>query len=356
MSKLKITLFSLLILAVIIIVLINNKMNMAAKTEVETITNIPVVVTSPSKQRLSNSFSLVGTTLANYDVAVAAETQGKVKEVYARVGDRIQAGNPIVRVDDELKRAGFETAEVSYTKAKRDVERFELLHKDSSVSDSQIEAARLAFKSAEAQYITARRQFNDTKITSPISGIVTSRTVDIGSNVQMNMIIANVVDISKLKVKVNISEKDVFHIKTADSVHITTDVYPGITFGGTITNISSKGDESHTYPVEISLPNSTNHPLKAGMFARVNFTSGTEHESLVIPREALTGSLKQPQVFVIENNIARLRQIVIGRESETFLEVLSGLTGNEILATEGKNNLKDGYLVNITKTLSENMK
>ena len=214
----KLSAILLIVLAGIVAILINNKNKIAAKTELESFSNLPVVVTSPSTQKLSDTFSLVGTTAANVDVAVASETQGKVKEVYVNVGDYIQAGGAIVKIDDELKHASLETAEVNYLKAKRDVERFEALHKDSSVSDSQIESARLAFKAAEAQYITAKRMYNDTKITSPISGIVTNRLVDLGANVQANNIVANVVDISKLKVKVNVAEKDVFNLKTGDTV------------------------------------------------------------------------------------------------------------------------------------------
>jgi len=353
MNKLKISIITILVIGAIGAVLYHNKMKMAANTEVEAFAKIPVVVTTPVKQKLSDSFSLVGTTAANNDVALASETSGKIKEVYAAVGDFVQAGSPIVKVDDELKKAALETAEVNYEKSKRDLERFESLHKDSSVSDSQIEGARLAFKAAEAQYITAKRQFNDTKICSPISGIVSSRPVDVGTMVQTNMIIANVVDISKLKVKVNVAEKDVFSMKTGDSVSVTSDVYPEMIFYGIVKTISSKGDELHTYPVEISLPNNPKHPLKAGMFAQVTFTAKTAHEGLVIPRNALIGSMKNPQVFVVENNIAKLRTLTIGAQSESFLEVLSGLTGNEQVVTEGRNNLKDGYTVTIDKKGTE---
>src|SRR5690606_13668282 len=116
-------------------------------------------------------------------------------------------------------------------------------HKDASVTDAQFEAARLAFLSAEAQYITAKRQYNDTKIKAPISGVITSRLVDLGNYVNTNNVVANIVDISKLKVKLNVAEKDAFKLKPGDEVEVTTDVYPGQTFKGKIEYISAKGDE-----------------------------------------------------------------------------------------------------------------
>ncbi len=353
MKKAKIAIILLIILGGIVAILINNKTKMAAKTEVEKNTKIPVVVTTPVNRRLAASFELVGTTAANYDVAIASEVQGKVVAVYVNVGDHVNAGSPIMKIDDELKHAALEAAEVNYQKTKRDLERFEVLHKDSTVSDSQIESARLAFKAAEAQYISAKRIYNDTKITSPISGVVTSRPIDIGAMVMNANIVANVVDISKLKVKVNVAEKDVFTIKTGDAVTITSDVYPGITFNGVVKTISAKGDESHTYPVEISLPNSGENQLKAGMFARVGFTSKSERNAWVIPRNALVGSTRHAKVFVVENDIAKLRSITLGVESEEFLEVLDGISEGDKIVVDGKNNLKDGYTVIITTSAND---
>jgi RND family efflux transporter MFP subunit len=282
-------------------------------------------------------------------MAIVSETQGRVIKVLANIGDYVQAGSTIVEVDDELKKAAYATAEVNYDKAKKDLERYESLIKDNSVTDSQLEAARLACKSAEAQYIVARRQFNDTKIKTPISGVVSARTVDIGTMIQDKTTVANVVDISKLKVRLNVSEQDVFRIQVGDKVSVTTDVYPGITFEGKVSTISSKADDAHTYPVEVTLANNARHPLKSGMFGRVSLVSIEDHESVTIPRAALVGSTKKPQVYVVENGIARLRDIVVGDQIGTSLEVLSGLRQAETIVLSGQNNLKDSVAVTVVK-------
>lgn len=223
------------------------------------------------------------------------------------------------------------------------------MFKEGGVTEAQVESARLNFKSAEAQYIVARRQLRDTRITTPISGIVTDRKVDVGAMVSNGMVVANVVNISKLKLKVNVAEKDVFRLKVGEEVEVTTDVYPGVKFKGEISTISAKGDEAHTYPVEITLNNSKEYPLKAGMFGRVTFTSLSQREALVIPREALLGSVKAAQVFVAENGVAKLRRITVGREAGKYLEVIDGLREGEELIVSGQNNLRDGYAINVIK-------
>lgn len=349
MKRLKIIFGVVIVLGITVAVLLSNKSRMQARSKNDEIKFLPVSVVEVGKQKLSETLSLVGTITATNDVAIAAETQGKVTAVRAEIGDYVKAGSVIVQLDDELKQAAHATAEVNYQKAKKDLERYEALVKDNSVSDSQLEGARLSFKSAEAQYIVAKRQYNDAKIKTPISGIVTARPVDVGTNVQMNNIVANVVDISRLKVRLNVSERDAFRLKEGDKVSVTTEVYPGETFEGKVASISSKADDAHTYPVEVTLPNNSKHPLKAGMFGRVTFLSVKDNASLTIPREALLGSMKNAQVFIVENNIAKLRNVVIGAEVGTNLEVLSGIILGESVVVNGQNNLKNNVTVNVVK-------
>lgn len=311
-----------------------------------------VKVEKAAVKELSETFSLVGTITANNDVNIISETAGRVITVFAKVGDYKQAGSVLFQVDDELKKAALMSAEANYEKAKKDYERFQQLFKEKSASDSQLDQAKLAYSLAEAQYIVAKRQYNDAQIKTPISGYVTARYVDIGSIVQgapQATLVANIVDISRLKVKLNVAEKDVFSLKVNDPVSVTVDIYPGKIFNGRIESVSSKSDEVHTYPVEISLYNESKNPLKAGMFARVEFTSLKERKSLVIPREALVGSIKQPQIFVVQNGIAKLRSIVVGREAGILVEVLQGLNEGEEIVVNGQNNIVENTSVTVIK-------
>jgi len=161
-------------------------------------TSYSVSVITASRKDITDNFSQVGTIVAYNDVAVVSETSGRVVKVRAEIGDYKEAGSVLVEVDSELKEAAFKTAEVAYEKAKKDLERYEALFKEGSISDTQIEQARWSYQSTEAQYIVARRQLSDTKITTPISGIVTARYVNVGTMVMgapQSTQIANVVDI-----------------------------------------------------------------------------------------------------------------------------------------------------------------
>ncbi|MGA9293153.1 MAG: efflux RND transporter periplasmic adaptor subunit [Ignavibacteriaceae bacterium] len=352
MQRLKYFIIAFIVVGGIIALLLNNKAKMEAKSENAKIEAYPVNVVEVAKSKAERDLVLVGTITANNDVAIVSEAQGRVTKVYADVGDYKSAGSPLIQLDDELKLAEFKTTEVNYQKTKKDYERYQALLASKAVTDAQLENAKLAYQSAEAQYIVAKKGYEDTKITTPISGIVTSRNVDIGNYVNKNMIVAEVVDISKLKVKLNVAESDVFKLNVGDKVKISTDIYPGVTFPGKIETISDKGDEAHTYPVEVTFMNSRQHPLKAGMFGKVAFNSISKGEKLLIPRDALIGSIKNPQVFVIKNSIAKIRDLVIGSTYNDNLEVLSGLKAGEEVVVNGQNNLADNYKVMVVQEIN----
>ncbi len=327
----------------------NNKATMEAATKKSDIKmEYPVNIVSVVKQKLQESLSIVGNVIPNNDVAVLSETFGRVVTVNTKVGASIAKGAIIAKVDDEIKEANLKLAEANFDKTKKDLDRAEALFTQKSMTESQVDAIRLAFKSAESNLVVAKRQLNDTKITSPISGVVVARNVDVGSTVDNKSIVANIIDISILKVKLNVPEGSVFKLKNGSTVDITTEALPGVVFKGKVDYISAKGDETHTFPIEIIVLNKGKNQLKAGMFARVTFTSISEHEGLILPRQALLGSSKDAKVFVIDNNgIAKIKTVVLGNELNNQVEVVSGLNEGERVVVNGQNNLKDGLQVTI---------
>lgn len=349
MKKTKIFLILTATLIAIIAILLHNRAQIKAAENIVKIDTYPVNVDTVTEKYLTRNINLVGTIQANNDVPIISEAQGKVTKVNAHVGDYKTAGSTLIQLDNVLEQAALKTAEVNYDKAQKDYARYQSLYDDKSATDAQLEGAKLAMQSADAQYIVAKRNYENTKITTPISGIVTSRNVDFGDYVSNHSLVAEVVDIATLKVMANVAEMDVFNLKAGDKVNVTTDVYPGVTFEGRIKTISDKGDAAHTYPVEVELSNSKEHPLKAGMFAHIIFSSALKNKSLVIPRDALLGSVKDAQVFIVKDGAAKLQNLVVGNSSNNYLEVLSGLKEGDIVVVNGQNNLKENYKVQVLK-------
>jgi RND family efflux transporter MFP subunit len=352
MNKKKIFAIGMLIVATLAVylVLMNNRAKMKAVSDSSfTLSDFPVTVATVARQAVSLDFSQVGVIAADRDVMVVSETQGRVIAVMVKVGSYVKAGAALVQVDDELPRSRFNAARIQFEKARKDQERMESLYKDGVISLSQLEGARLGFQAAEADYTAAKRYLDNTFITAPINGVVSARAVEYGSMVAPGMVVANIVDISRLRLKLNLAEEDAFKVKVGDAVEITTDIYPKAKFAGRIESISAKGDEAHTYPVEIAFSNSGASPLKAGMFGRARFLADRSLTAITIPRDALVGSVKEPQIYLLENGKARLRKLLLGTAAGSNWVVLDGLREGETIIISGQNNLSDNMKVVVVK-------
>jgi RND family efflux transporter MFP subunit len=349
MRKILIIAIILLVIAGIAAILNYNKSKIAMKTKMTSVETVySVSVTKVEESFIDRSLTVTGITAADKEVIVSSETQGKVMSVNFDVGDRVNAGKILVVVDDEIKKATLLNAEAALEKAKKDFERFEQLNKEHSINDAQLDAARFSYKSAQSQFIIASKQLKDTKIIAPFAGYITTKNIESGSVISTGTPIATLIDISNIKIKVNIPEEDVFKLKDNGITDIETDLYPGATIEGKIKSIGAKADEAHSYPIEITLRNQKGFELKAGMFVSVKFPSIIKKKCIIINREAVIGGLKDPKIYIVESGVAKLRGIVCGEEYNGKIEVLSGLNLNDVVVIDGQINLKNGSHVKIS--------
>lgn len=343
-----ITAFAIIILLSVGLLLNNRSKNIAKAKKNVVLTTFPVYVSKVAFEDVDLSLEYVGTVLPNAEVSIASETNGKVVSVNANLGDFVSKGAVLVKLDDRIKQANFATAKANYEKVKKDLERYEKLYAEKSISENQLDQIRFQFTNAEAQYNIAAKQLEETKIVAPFSGFITAKMVEVGQVISPGTPLMSLIDINQVRIRIQVPEKDILKLKTGDEVEIYSDLLPNEKFIGKIQHIGFKADDAKTYPVEVLVRNPKNI-LKAGMFVRAKIPSAIRTRTLLIPREALVGSSLEPKVFVVENNIAKLRQVVIGNEFGKKLEVLQGLREGELVVVEGLINLKDGTTVEIVK-------
>lgn len=329
--------------------LLNNRSKNIAKAKRNVVlTTFPVYVSKAVYEDINLSLEYVGTVLPNAEVSIASETNGKVVSVNAKLGDFVSKGSVLVKLDDRIRLANFATAKANYEKTKKDLERYEKLYSENSISEAQLEQMRFQYTNAEAQYNIASKQLEETKIIAPFSGFITSRMVEIGQVISPGTPLLSLIDINTVKIRIQVPEKDILKLKNGDQVEIISDLLPNEKFIGKIQNIGFKADDAKTYPVEVYVKNPKTL-LKAGMFVRVKIPSAIRGRALLIPREALVGSSLEPKVYVVENNIAKLRKVVVGNEFGKKLEILQGLREGDLIVVEGLINLKDGTSVEIVE-------
>ncbi len=311
---------------------------------------VSVNITEAKEMTSTHNLHLTGTLIPVTEVNIAAQTQGQITSLNVELGQHKSKGSVIATIDNHLKQLAVKSAAVTVSKLKRDLERYENLLTGGSATEQQVDDIRNNYESAKIQYEQAKKQLEDATIISPISGVITTKQVEKGSFINVGNPIASIVDISRLKIKISVSESNIYQIKKGDKAKITSDIYPEHSFDGHISFISDKGDDTHNYPVEIEMPNNGKFPLKAGTFVNAEVTIPGQTLALYIPRAALQGSSQDARVFVVENGKAVLKKIVVGMGTDADLEILSGLKMGDKVVTTGQINLSDGKSVKIVES------
>lgn len=339
-------------LVLIALVLNNNKKRNKAATDVVAQKNasVSVKIDTVKTEEIALDFSANGSFEPIQEISFSAEKPGRVVKVLVNEGDRVRVGQTlaIVRVDQEA--VVMQTAEAAYQNAKTDYGRFENAFKTGGVTKQQVDQARLNMINAESQLKQARINIGDSYIKATISGIVNQRHIEPGSVIGAATPLFDIVNVSKLKLRVAVNENQVAGLQVGNVIKVTAGVFPDKEFSGKISFIAPKADATLNFPVEIEITNNASADLKAGMYGTAAFASKQQKASLmVVPRNAFVGSVGSNEIFIVENGIARLKKVTAGRIFGDKVEVLNGLSEGQQVIVTGQINLQDGSKVEIIK-------
>ncbi len=326
--------------------LLNNQSKTEAKVyQRDPNSRIAVTTATIAKQDLTEAQQFTGVLEPIRENKIAAEAAGKVVWVGVEEGDIVRAGQVLARVDNQNIRLQIEAAEVQLEGVAADVNRYTKLAQSEAVPGVNLEKALIQKRSLEVQIKTLRDQLGRTTLTAPFGGVVTQRFFDLGSVLAPGAPLAQITDISGLKLTVAIPEREMLLFRVGQTVQIEVDAYPGIDFSGKVRMIGVQADASHNFPIEVLVQNASKHPLKAGMFGKLSFQNRNNTKVLALPKAALIGTAKAPFVYVVENGQATLRSVVLGANNNDFYEILSGLQETETVVTSGQISLTEGALV-----------
>lgn len=340
------------ILAIIAVVLIKNKKENDAKTAIvaEKNASVSVKVETVKTEEVSLDFSANGNFEPLQELKFSAEKPGRVVRVLVDEGDNVRVGQTLAIVRSEQITSDLQAAEASYQNAQTDFSRFENAFKTGGVTKQQLDQAKLNLVTAKSRFQQAKVNIGDTNIKATINGIVNKKYIEPGSVLGAATPLFDIVNVSRLKLKVTVNENQVANIRIGNTVKVKASVYPDKEFSGKITFIAPKADTSLNFPVEIEIVNNTSHDLKAGMYGTAEFASSQQKQSLmIVPRNAFVGSVSSNQIFIIENGVAKLKTVTAGRIFGDKVEIINGLSNGEMVIVTGQINLQDGSKVDIIK-------
>lgn len=331
--------------------LVTNKKKINEKNQPAKIENVQIPVTTAVVREEVQEAGLVKTgMLAPFKEAkVLSVSSGNIQRLLFSLGDNVRQGQALVIIDTRLLELGLQKSESKAAKLKRDLQTYTDLLEGNAATQEKVNDIRQNYNDAENEVEQLHRQIADATVKAPTSGIIGSKAVEEGMFVSSGAEIASIVNLSQLKVQVYLTEAEVYQIAPGQKIKLTTDVYPGKSFAGTVTFISPQANQAYNYQTEITAANNRDTPLRSGTFVYADFSRKTAQKVILIPREALIESTQNASVYTVQNGKAVLRSIKVGAEYGGNIQVNEGLQPGEQVITSGQINLKDGTLINISK-------
>lgn len=289
-----------------------------------------------------NTFT--GTVEADVTNNIAPQSAMRIKKVYVEVGDHVKAGQKLADMDP----ANLDQVRLQMENNEIEFKRVDELYKIGGTSKSEWDAKKTTYDVSRRNY---ENLVENTRLVSPISGIVTCRNYDSGDMYSGGNPIFTVEKIRPVKLKINVSEALFTKVKKGMEVDFELDVYGDETFKAIVHLIYPTIDPAtRTFPVELMIANADER-VRPGMFARVRLNYGTETRVVVPDRavQKLVGSGDR-YVYVVKDGKAEYRKVTLGQRIGTEYEILSGVNQGETVVVAGQTRLKNGSKVEIVAT------
>ena len=308
-------------------------------------TNVRVAPLQP--ERLEDLLTLNGRLAPWEEVVISAEVSGTITAQSVEEGDRVAAGDELLRIDTVRYEAELASAEARARAAQREFERQSGLRERGVASEQTRDRAATDVAVTQAALRTARIDLEQSRVYAPFDAVVDTVYVEAAEYAAPGVELIRLVQTDRLKAVVGIPERDVVRFDEGDPVRVTHAAYPDRSFEGALHHIAATAeDASRTFITEVEVPN-PNGLLRAGMVIRAQLVRDVFEQAITVPLFAILSFENQHFVAVEEDGVAHLRQVTLGDFHGERVHVTAGVGAGEHLITVGQRDLRDGEAVNV---------
>jgi len=366
---------------------------------------IAVTVAPVEARDVQRRVEVVGSIEPDEEVTVYAQVSGYVVRILADLGDRVNAGQPLIQLDQadfrlQVQRAeailrqtqaklgavdGKETlsddqqSPVRQAKANSEdaalwYERMQSLYKEGAISRNDVDTARAKrdalkatldgaldqvrslrdqLKEQQALLDLARRNLGYTAIRAPIDGSVKQRDVSVGQyiaggSMQNTKLLVMVRD-DPLKLKASVPERFQGQIRPGQEVKLQIEAHSARDFNGTVTRVGpAVFSDTRTFPIEARIPNRQGL-LKPGSFAKARVQIRVDRGVAFVPEEGVYYFVGITKAFVVKDGVVEERQVKAGERQDGLVEIVEGVAPGELVATSRLSQLFGGATVQVVK-------
>jgi membrane fusion protein (multidrug efflux system) len=308
---------------------------------------IVVEATKVSLVKLPQALTAVGSVRSDETIVLRPEIAGRIAEISFREGEQVARGRVLVRLDDSVQQADLQRAKANLVLSKSKFDRAVELRDQGFISSQARDEAENNLKVAQADVEQMQARLDKATIRAPFSGVIGLRQVSIGDYVKEGQDMVNLESLDPLKVDFRVPEISLSLVKEGQTLQITLDAIPDKAFDGRVYAINPLIDANgRSIVIRAHVPNREGK-LRPGMFARVRlFTSGVK-DTLVVPEESLFPVGDDKYVYKVVDRKAQRQKVDIGQRREGRVEIVNGLTPDDVVVTAGAIKLREGAPVTI---------
>lgn len=329
----------------------------AVIAELDTNKKLPLVTVATLKtENFDHYVEVQGDVMTDQNIMIYPEVVGILKKIHVKMGDKVSEGQLLATIDDGGLREQLQSAEYQAELAKTTFERQERLWKKDIGSEIQYLNAKTNAQASQKTVEQLKEQLEKAQVKAPFSGIVDDVIADEGQLMAAGQTaIIRIVNLSKMYVRSDVPESYLATVSKGKKVNVRFPVLDTV-FRANVSEVSNYiNPDNRTFKIEVDLP-SAGGMVKPNLMAKVEINDYNNENAILVPQSLISENSEGSQYLYkaeIKNGgktaIAKKVFIKTGLKQGNMIEVVDGLTSNDIVIKEGARTVKDEQEVEISK-------
>ncbi|MBW3566280.1 MAG: efflux RND transporter periplasmic adaptor subunit [Acidobacteria bacterium] len=310
-------------------------------------TPVPVEVMTAYVGPVSSWISATGNLVAENEVQVISETEGRVRAFRYEEGEPVSRGAVMVTLVSDEEEIALSRARARAENAQAAFDRAQGLWDQSLLSKGDYDKTAMEKRVADQDLAEAQWRLGRKVVNAPISGIVTLRKVQVGQQIRPGDQLYTITDFDPMIADLYLPEREAMALTEGRAVKLTPRSNPELSFTAEVRRVSTVVDRQ-TGTVKVTVE-ATGAPsgLRPGTFIQADIVRETHENAVIVDKEAVVRELGRSYVFVAKDGVATRRDVELGIEDEKTFEILSGVEAGERVIVEGQGGLKEGAAVKV---------
>ncbi len=303
---------------------------------------VPVKVETVEKQDFEKYLTFKGKIKGNQESTVVSMIAGKIESIQKDVNDYVKEDDVILTVPNDVPASQYNQVKESYELAQKTFERMHSLFEKGAISKQDLDQTETQFQVSKSNYESVSKTLN---VEAPISGKIGVMYAELGTEVAPGTKLFKIVDDSRLRIRINVPEQQIIHINENQKA---TAIWNNIELDGKVEKVSSSLDEdSNSFLVDLIFKNPGNN-IKTGVTAEVRLKTYTNN-SFVVNEQYLLKESDSAYLYLNENSKAVKTKVILGNSFKGQFEILSGISENDLLITEGSKMVENDMLIKVIR-------